>query len=157
MFEFHVMFLSVSSLRRLCTSSNQWRLKRSSRGTLENWASWRLVLLTFQDTRSSARMAAFVITCRCLLLTIGRHMREPPDFLAELKELYTDDSIQESFFKYGGIIRHVLPYYPTYHKIIDEAAILAIDWNRYLFYLSRYISHFVSKYVVTPPHFRRVS
>jgi hypothetical protein len=46
------------------------------------------------------------------------------------------------------------------NKIIDaprEAAILAVDWKRYLLYLSRYISHFFSKYVVTPPHFNRVS
>ena len=57
-------------------------------------------------------------------------MREQPDFLAELRELFTDDSIQESFFRQGGIIRHVLPYYPTYHKIIDAGRPQSWPWIR---------------------------
>eukprot|EP01036_Dinobryon_divergens_P027019 gene27019-35726_t len=97
------------------------------------------------------------------LLAIGRHMREQPDFPAKLSDLYSDDNIHKSFMEYGGIIRHVLPNSAVKLKAIkrDKAnAINEIDWRNYFAnpnIESPHISHFVAKYVVTPPHFNDVS
>eukprot|EP01036_Dinobryon_divergens_P034148 gene34148-44122_t len=97
------------------------------------------------------------------LLAIGRHMRERPDFPAELSDLYSDDNIRKSFIVYGGIIRHVLP--DSAGKWMDlkrekTAAFRGIDWRKYFANSnieSPHISPFVVKYAVTPPHFNDVS
>jgi hypothetical protein len=97
------------------------------------------------------------------LLTIGQHMREQPDFPATLSELYSDDVIRQSFSKYSGIIRYVLPHSQVYHsriKVEKEEAFKDIDWRKCFSnpnIESPDISHFVVKYEVTPPHFHEVT
>ena len=97
------------------------------------------------------------------LLAIGRHMREQPDFPAELSDLYSDDNIHQRYIEYGGIIRHVLP--DSADKLMEiradkNNAFEGIDWRKYFAnpnIESPHISHFVVKYVITPPHFNEVS
>eukprot|EP01035_Chromulina_nebulosa_P037541 gene37541-50678_t len=69
------------------------------------------------------------------LLTIGRHIRQQPGFPAELNELYTDAIIRQSFFEYGGIIPHVLPYSADSSeglKADKRNALAGIDWMKYV-------------------------
>jgi hypothetical protein len=97
------------------------------------------------------------------LLVIGRHMRQQPNFPVDLNKLYTDASIRQSFIEYGGIIRNVLPgSVLASERCIAEKkrAIDGVDWSKYFAdpdIESPHISHFVVKYVVTPPHFNGVS
>eukprot|EP01036_Dinobryon_divergens_P028471 gene28471-37421_t len=69
------------------------------------------------------------------LLTIGRHMREQPEFPAELSDLYSDDNIHKSFIEHGGIIRHVLPNSAVKWWALkrDKTAAIneIIDWRKY--------------------------
>eukprot|EP01036_Dinobryon_divergens_P026202 gene26202-34823_t len=97
------------------------------------------------------------------LLEIGRHMRQQPDFPVQLSELYSDDAIRQSFNKYGGIIRHVLPHSVTTSKLLKaekSRAIGSIDWRNYFAnpdIESPHISHFIAKYMVNPPYFDEIS
>ena len=97
------------------------------------------------------------------LLEIGRHMRQQPDFLVQLSELYSDDAIRQSFNEYGGIIRHVLPHSVTTSKLLKaekSRAIGSIDWRNYFAnpdIESPHISHFIAKYMVNPPYFDEIS
>ena len=82
-------------------------------------------------------------------------MRQQPAFPADLRDIYSDAGIHDSFAEYGGIIRHVLPDDPISHtqlKVTKKAAIHAIDWMKYfacsdLEYPQ--ISHLIINYVVT--------
>ena len=97
------------------------------------------------------------------LLTIGRHMRQQPDFPARLSELYSDANIRQSFFEFGGIIRHVLPCSPTVQKQLKEErrrVLLDVKWREY--FASAYIhsprvNFFVVKCESAPPNFNDVS
>ena len=88
------------------------------------------------------------------LQTIGKHMREQPNFPSDLKSLYSDEGILKSYNEYGGIIRHVLPTSLKYVKRIEDMkkqAIAVADWHQYLRNANierSDISHFVVKYVV---------
>jgi hypothetical protein len=97
------------------------------------------------------------------LLTIGAHMREQSGFPEELKSLYTDQAIRESYDEYGGIIRHVLPSSQKYYESIavqKRNALRTINWRQYFanpLLENPHISHFIVKYIVDPPYFTKVT
>jgi hypothetical protein len=52
------------------------------------------------------------------LKTIGKFLREQPDFPKSMIDLYTDENITSRFEEYGGIYRHVLPTSEDYLNTI---------------------------------------
>ena len=94
------------------------------------------------------------------LQTIGKHMREQPDFPSELKNLYSDEGISTSYNEYGGIIRHVLPTSLKYVEMIkreSQDAFNGADWRSYIRCPSLEnlaISPFVINYVISPLTFK---
>ena len=97
------------------------------------------------------------------LLTIGRHMRQQPDFPADLMELYSDDNIHHRYAEYGGIIRHVLPHDRDYvQQLISDKkeAIDTTDWRKCFAnpnIENSHISHLVIQYKVDVSSFSQVT
>ena len=93
------------------------------------------------------------------LLTIGQHMRQQPDFPADMIELYSDESIRDRYAEYGGIIRHVLPQNQVYLEQLAFEKVRAmgdIDWRKHLASPNiekDSISDLVVQYKIDAPHF----